>query len=44
MNLAVSAFAPKADIFSAEIDVCYVPIADVCGELSEGRSYGKLST
>jgi hypothetical protein len=31
-------------MFSVKMNVCYVPIADVCGELSEGRSYGKLST
>ena len=34
----MSALPPKADMFSVEIDVCFVPIADMAQHLPKARS------
>ena len=34
----MSALPPKADMFSIEINVCFVPIADIQHEASIGRA------
>ena len=35
----MSALPPKADMFSVELDVCFVPIADISGAVVDQLAY-----